>query len=114
MTDLDNNTIIENLNIDMTKYKVIEEKIIVDKNGKERNIIIVEKKKQTAEYTLKAVHKYIENNKKEIYKKNGERIKERYKNDEEYRERVKQQKRESYQRSKLKKESEQNIENKKD
>jgi hypothetical protein len=45
MTDLDNNKIIENLNIDMTKYKVIEEKIIVDENGKEKNIIIVEKKK---------------------------------------------------------------------
>ncbi len=83
MTDLDN----KNDLIDLSKYKILEEKIVYnEKLGMNDRIIIVKEVKPTSKNVLNYIHSYIEQNKDTVYKKNNERNKERYKNDPEYRE----------------------------
>lgn len=73
--------------IDLTKYKILDEHIIFnEKLGMNERVIIVKDKKQTPQNVLNYIHSYIEQNKDEVYQKNNERNKERYKNDYEYRE----------------------------
>lgn len=118
MTDIDNEKI-ENNNsnikndIDMSKYKVIEEKVIIDENGKEKQIVIVNVIQDKKEKIKESKKKYYEKNKETILKKRNEYEKERCKIDEEFKQRRILQKKESYLRRKQLKELKKLEENKK-
>lgn len=95
MTDLDNNS------FDLSKYKVLDERIIFnEKTGINQTIMIVKEKKERPEYVKRAMQKYIDTHKDDFYKNNRERIKKKCEDDPEYKERLKQQKKESYLRRK--------------
>ncbi len=106
MTDLGD----KNELIDLTKYKILEEKIIFNKElGMNDRIIIVKEIKPTQPNVLNYIHSYIEQNKDTVYQKNNERNKERYKNDPEYREKKKKQYTEYRLKKKLEKELNKDI-----
>ncbi len=122
MTDIDNEKI-ENNNsnikndIDMSKYKVIEEKVIIDENGKEKQIVIVQKKykkNNDIEKLKESQKKYYEKNKDKVMKRQSEYENERYKNDEAYRMRRIQANKESYLKRKQLKELKKLEENNKE
>ncbi len=113
MTDTEvNNKLIENKDnksenedFDLDKYKIINEKIVIDANGKEKHIVYVSKIKSEEEKLREkeAQQKYYEKNKDKVIKKHSEYEKERYQIDEEFRLRRNKQNRESYQRRKAQK-----------
>jgi hypothetical protein len=98
------NTKIEKKNIDLTKYKIINEEYIyedMNEGAKEKiKVIYLEKNTKYYENLKKAKDRYIENNREKVNEQHNIRYKERYVNDAEFREKIKQKRREYYAKNK--------------
>ncbi len=97
----------ENLQaFDISKYKVLDEKILFEKDeeGKDVKTVIkiveMDKDLKKEESVKRALKKYREKNKEELNKKISENNKIRYQTDENYREYVRQKRREYYAKNK--------------
>jgi hypothetical protein len=91
---------------DFSKYKVLDEKILLEKDGNGNDvktiikIVEMDKDLKKEESVKRALKKYREKNKEELNKKISENNKIRYQTDENYREYVRQKRREYYAKNK--------------